>query len=141
MNTARRALITVGAAVMGYAVWAGVTGPGADPVGVLLFLGGVLVLHDAVLLPAAIGAGALIGRFVPAAGRVPVRVGALVAMALCVVAAPLVLGFGRVADNPSVLPLPYGRNLVLVLVVVAAAAAAGAVAMRRRRLKPDPARP
>jgi hypothetical protein len=31
---------------------------------------------------------------------------------------PFALGFGRSADNTSVLPLPYERNLVLILALV-----------------------
>ena len=34
-------------------------------------------------------------------------------------AIPVVIGAGRTPTNPSLLPLDYGRNLVIVLVVIA----------------------
>jgi hypothetical protein len=52
---------------------------------------------------------------------------------LTAVALPVVLGFGRRPDNPSQLPLDYGRNLVLVLVLVWVAVAVLAFARNRRR--------
>ncbi|MFD0690205.1 hypothetical protein [Actinomadura fibrosa] len=82
---------------------------------------GAAVLHDGVLVPLVLAAG-LLTRRLPGPYRGVVR-GALVA-AGCVsaIALPLVLGYGRRADVPSRLPLPYGRNLVVVLGAIAAAA-------------------
>jgi hypothetical protein len=56
--------------------------------------------------------------------------GALIAVAL-----PLVLGLGRTPDEPSALPLNYGRGLLISLAVVwlAAAAIAATALFRRRR--------
>jgi hypothetical protein len=88
----RRGLIAVGGAVMAFAVVGALTDPDTRPVGHLLFLVGVLVTHDAVVLPLAIGVGVLIGRYVPKRVRVPVRVAAFVTAALLVVAVPLLLG-------------------------------------------------
>ena len=128
----RAALIAVGAVVMGYAVLGAVTDPDLQPGGVLLFLAAVLVAHDAVLLPATIAAGALIGRFAPRRSRPSIRAAAIVSLAVGVVSVPLVLGYGRSADNPSVLPLAYGRGLLLLLVVVWSAALVAAVLAGRR---------
>jgi hypothetical protein len=132
---ARCALIAAGTLVMGYAVVSGLTDADVNPVGVLIFLTGALVGHDGVLVPLTIGTGALIGRFVPARDRATVRAAALCSLAVTVVALPLVLGYGRSADNPSALPLPYGRGLVMLLGLVWTAALA-AMAVRRihRRL-------
>ena len=47
-------------------------------------------------------------------------------------ALPAVLGIGRRADNPSLLPLDYGRNLAAVLAVIALAAACAVVVSRLR---------
>jgi len=130
MTTARRILIALGTLTMAYAV----TGASLDPdvkFGVLLFLAGVLVVHDGFLLPVLIGAGALLGRLLPARLHGPVRAALVVSVSVTVVALPLVLGHGRVADNPSVLPLHYGRGLLLVLAVIWLVTAA--VVMRRRR--------
>ncbi len=131
MRWSRRALVAVGALVMAYAVAGALADPDVRPVGQLLFLVGVLVAHDAVLLPVAIGVGALIGRFVPVAARAAVRAAAFVTAALLAVAVPLVLGYGRRPDDPSTLPLDYGRGLAATLVVVWAASLTGALVRRR----------
>ncbi|WP_329090479.1 hypothetical protein OG979_38380 [Actinomadura citrea] len=95
---------------------------------------GAAVLHDAVLVPAVLAAGALTG-LVPAGRRI-VRAALVIGACVTVVAIPVVLGYGRRADEPSRLPLPYGRNLGIVLGVIAAAAACAlvvrAVTARRR---------
>jgi hypothetical protein len=49
-----------------------------------------------------------------------VRVAVIVGAAVTVVALPFVFGFGRAPDNPSILPLNYGRNLALLLLGLAA---------------------
>ncbi len=140
MTTARRTLIAVGALVMGYAVIGALADDDVRPIGVLLFLAGVLAGHDAVLLPLAIGGGALIGRFVPVAIRPAVRLAALASLAVAVVGLPLALGLGRVADNPSVLPLPYGRGLALTIGAIWTTVAVRIVWCRLRRSR-RPARP
>jgi hypothetical protein len=122
----------VGAIVMGYAVLGAATDPDLKPGGVLLFLAAVLVAHDAVLLPATIAGGAIIGRFAPRRSVPSIRAAAIISIAVGVVALPLVLGYGRSADNPSVLPLAYGRGLLLVIAVTWAAALVSAGLMRHR---------
>ncbi|MEU8607671.1 hypothetical protein AB0C29_06690 [Actinoplanes sp. NPDC048791] len=139
----RGALIAVGAIVMGYAVLGAATDPDLKPGGVLLFLAAVLVGHDAVLLPATIAGGAIIGRFAPRRFLPGIRAAAIISLAVGVVALPLVLGYGRSGDNPSVLPLAYGRGLLLVLAVTWAAAlvSAGVVRHRAGTTKGDRPRP
>lgn len=142
----RAALIALGTVVMGYAVLGAATDPGLKPGGVILFLAAVLVGHDAVLLPVTIAVGALVGRFAPRWSRPSIRAAAIVSLAVGVIALPLVLGYGRSADNPSVLPLAYGRGLVLLLIAVWAAALISAVLARRhfrdqRNLQPALGRP
>ncbi|MEU8120642.1 hypothetical protein AB0C21_18190 [Spirillospora sp. NPDC049024] len=82
---------------------------------------GAAVLHDAVLVPAVLAAGALTG-LVPAGHRRIVRAALVVGACVTAVAIPVVLAYGRRADEPSRLPLPYGRNLAIVLGAIAAAA-------------------
>lgn len=103
---------------MGYAVVGAVTDADVDLVGVPLFLAAVLVLHDGVFLPLVIGAGVLVDRLVPRPWRATVRAAGIVSVAVSVVALPLVLGVGRSADNPSLLPRDYGAGLLGVLVPV-----------------------
>ena len=118
MRAARITLIAAGALLMGYAAAGVLTDPDVKPVGVAVFLAAVLVAHDGVLLPLIIGAGALITRWVPARARTPVRLAGLATVAVTLIAAPLVVGAGRSADNPSVLPRPYPLGLLLVLTVI-----------------------
>jgi hypothetical protein len=137
MTRARRILITIGALGMGYAVLGALTDVDIKPFGVLIFLAGVLIAHDAVLLPVVIGVGAVAGRFLPGSARTPVRVASVISLAVSVVALPLVLGYGRSADNPSSLPLAYGTGLVEVLGAVwGAALLAVVVRVRRDRHRP-----
>src|SRR5262245_10595335 len=80
--------------------------------GVLLWLGGALVLHDALIAPLVL----LIGLVLVRGGvRGPVRGALLVAGALTAVALPVLLRPGTPA-NSSVLPLDYPRNWLLTLV-------------------------
>lgn len=84
----------------------------------LAFFVGGAVLHDGVFAPligALLAAGS---RLLSAPYRRPVQAAALVSLLVTVVALPVLSGFGRVADTPSRLPLPYGRNLLAVLAVV-----------------------
>lgn len=105
-------LIGAGTLLMGYAVTGALGDPDVDVAGVALFLAAVLVLHDAVLLPLVIAAGVPARRWTPGP-----RMAGVVSLAVLVVGLPPALG-GRPPDNPSVLPLPYGRNLLLVLAAI-----------------------
>jgi hypothetical protein len=133
IRVVRRLLVGVGGSIMAYAVVGLARDHDARPVGHLLFLAGVLAAHDLVLLPLVIAAGVLVGRWVPAAVR-PVVVGAgIVSVAVTLAALPLVFGYGRRADDPSALPLPYGRNLLLTLAAVWVLAATVAIVRWIRR--------
>ncbi len=71
---------------------------------------------------------------VPGRARAPVQVAAIVSGALIAVAIPVVGGFGRLANNPSLLPSEhYGTRLLVVLGVVWALAAVAVVVAARRR--------
>ncbi len=118
----RSVLIATGAALMGYAVLGAASDPDLKPGGVVLFLAAVLVAHDVLLLPVTIAAGVLLVRFVPRRALPGIRAAAIVSLAVGVVAFPLVLGFGRASDNPSILPLAYGRGLLLILALTWAVA-------------------
>jgi hypothetical protein len=106
----RRLLIAAGTAAMLYAVAGALTDPDVALLGVVVFAAAVLVLHDGVLMPLV----ALAGRLLRGASAAA-RTAALVSLAIVVVGLPLALGFGRPPDNPSALPLPYGRHLLLIL--------------------------
>ncbi|WP_329199945.1 MULTISPECIES: hypothetical protein [unclassified Streptomyces] len=130
MKTYRRTLGFLGLLLI--AVGARLVAVLPDPLDVLVWLGGALVLHDAVIAPLVLGAG-LLTAALPARGLLR---GALVtAGAVLLVTLPLLVRPGG-APNPSALPLPYGRNLLLVLGAVAVAAGLlAAVSAVRSRLR------
>ncbi|MFP5363165.1 MAG: hypothetical protein ACLGI5_10605 [Thermoleophilia bacterium] len=77
-----------------------------------------LVLHDLVLVPVVLAAGLALTRLLPAALRGGVQATLAVCGAVALVSVPVVLAEGRRADNPSLLPHDYGRNLAIVLGVI-----------------------
>ncbi|WP_426368168.1 hypothetical protein [Streptomyces sp. E-08] len=97
-----------------------------DPYDALVWLAGALVLHDGVLAPLVLAVGLLVAA-VP--GRRVVRGALIVCGVLVLVTLPLLLRPGA-PPNPSALPLPYARNLLVVLALVTAAAVALAVLPR-----------
>ena len=128
----RLVLATAGLAAIGYGAYGWLFADGSKPVAQLLFLVAVLVGHDFVVLPLAIGAAALITRFAPARVRRPALVAVAISGALTLVALPFVLGKGRLPDNPSAFPQHYGRNLIVILAAVWLAAGVVALVHRRR---------
>ncbi|MFI6770795.1 hypothetical protein [Streptomyces sp. NPDC050355] len=107
-----------------------------DLTGVLVWLGGAVVLHDAVIAPLVLLIGLVLVR---GSARGPVRGALLVAGALTAVALPVLLRPGKPA-NSSVLPLDYPRNWLLTLVAVATVTAlvlAGRGTRRSRRRPPS----
>jgi hypothetical protein len=86
-----------------------------DLMGVLEWLGGAVVLHDALIAPLVLLVGLVLVR---GGVRGPVRGALLVAGALTAVALPVLLRPGPRA-NSTVLPLDYPRNWLLTLVTVA----------------------
>ncbi|WBB53580.1 hypothetical protein [Verrucosispora sp. WMMD573] len=126
----RTGLVVGGCLLMAYAVVGALTDADLTPGGVLIFLAAVLVGHDIVWMAAVLAVGVALTR-VPPRGRTTVRTAAITAAAVTVVGLPLALGFGRAADNSSVLPLPYCRNLVAVLLAIVGATLLACVVRRR----------
>ncbi|MFE0509101.1 hypothetical protein [Streptomyces sp. NPDC058964] len=100
-----------------------------DPSDVLVWLGGAVVLHDALIAPLVLLVGLALTR---GGARGPMRGALLVAGALTVVALPVLLRPGPRA-NSSVLPLDYLRNWLIALVAVAMVTALWAAARRFTR--------
>ncbi|MEG3632796.1 hypothetical protein [Micromonospora palythoicola] len=126
----RTVLVVGGGLLMAYAVVGALTDADLTPGGVLLFLAAVLVVHDVVWMAAVLAVGVALTR-VPSRYRPTIRTAVIVVAAVTVVGLPLALGFGRAADNTSVLPLPYGRNLVAVLLAVAGTTLLACLVRRR----------
>ena len=91
--------------------------------------------HDLILAPAIAVVGVLVGRLVPRRARAAVQIGLLVSGCVLVVGLTAVLtpGGRHYSDNSSLLPLAYGRNLVIVLAIVWTAIAVAIVVAFRRR--------
>nr|WP_093879062.1 hypothetical protein [Streptomyces sp. TLI_105] len=112
MSVLRYGLGALGVALVGLGAWLVVAEP--DPLGVLVWLAGALVLHDGILAPLVLAVGLLlVGR----RRRGLLRGALLVAGSVVLVTLPLLVRPGA-PPNPSALPLPYGRNLAIVLVAV-----------------------
>jgi hypothetical protein len=130
-------------AVVGWTVIAlGVRGIFVDrsatrPSDLVRWFGGLLVLHDAVLVPVALGVGWLVGRLIPARASAYVKVGGAMTATVIALWWPLWRGYGRRESNPTLLRLPYERNLLVALALgwglVSAVALVAAIARRVRR--------
>ena len=102
------------------------------PDGWLTFLLGGLLAHDLVLAPATAAASWALVRWAPHSVRPALMGGLIVAASLVAVAIPVVGGFGRLPNNPSILPSHhYFVDLLLCLAVVAGATAAVARLLSR----------
>jgi hypothetical protein len=105
------------------------THPGA----VVRWVIGLAILHDLLLAPVVLVIGAGLRRWAPKAW---VAAALLVSGVVTLVAWPFVRGYGRLANNPSILPRNYGRGLAIVLALTWFVAGAGALVVRltaRRR--------
>lgn len=132
MRAVRVALIVVGLLAMGYGLWGALGDDEVAYTGVGLFMAGGLVLHDWLLMPAAILVGVLAGRLLPAWARPPAYLGLFASAVLAFVALPFALGYGRLPDNPSATVRDYWLGLAVTLAVVWLAVGAWLV---RRRLR------
>ncbi|MEU6239206.1 hypothetical protein [Kitasatospora sp. NPDC047058] len=128
MARIRGLLLVAGLALTGYGLYGMLGDPYiTDPVGVLVWAAGALVVHDGLWVPLV----CLLGAFLV---RGPVLRGWLVvAAAVTAVGLPAVLRADDDHGNPSVLPLPYLRNWLLVLAATAVVALLVALAGRWRR--------
>jgi hypothetical protein len=140
MRPVRAGLVVAGGTLMAYAVAGAITDRSDRIGGHLLFLVVVLLSHDWILMPLAIAIGALLTRTVPSHARAETTAAAYISGVLLVIALPLVLGLGRRPDDPSALPLNYGRGLLISLAVVWLAAGAILLYRRRRRRRPTRSR-
>ncbi|WP_067438913.1 hypothetical protein [Nocardioides jensenii] len=97
----------------------------------LVWLAGGVLLHDAVLAPVVLVLGWSAARVVPWA-RGPVVVGAVLLGALTLVAVPVLGGWGRRPDNPTLLDRDYtaGWGVVAGGIVVGVVVAAAVVRSR-----------
>jgi hypothetical protein len=94
---------------------------------------GAAVAHDLVLAPLVFAAGALVRRVPLGRARVWVVTGLVVSSVVALWSWPFVRGYGRVANNPSILPRNYAVGLAGTLVAVWTAVLVATLAARFRR--------
>ncbi len=119
----------VGFGVLGLLSHAGATHP---LVFGLFVVGGVLA-HDLLLVPVSLAIAVLVGRRVPPQIRGAVT-GGLVATGIALLFAyPALRGFGRLSDNPSLLPRDYAFGVAVVVGAIWLVAAVRPTAARLAR--------
>jgi hypothetical protein len=88
------------------------------PARAVAWIVGAAVAHDFVLAPVVFTLGALVRRAPLGRARVWVVTGLVVSGVVALWSWPFVRGYGRLANNPSVLPRNYGMGLAVTLVAV-----------------------
>ncbi|TQK68636.1 hypothetical protein [Nocardioides sp. SLBN-35] len=136
----RRLLVAVGVAAIGYGGWLVLTTvPPHRWFAVVLWLVAGVVVHDAVIAPVSLAAGWALDRWgVASAGRRAARdaigTGLLLVGSLTLVAVPVLGGWGRRPDNPTLLDRDYvGGWLGVVALVVVGLGARSLVVLGSRR--------
>jgi len=129
--------LAVGGALMGYAIAGAAAAFTPDErLGLLRWLVGAAIAHDALLAPAVTIVGLLLAWVLPSRVRGPV-LGALAISAVVVLFSwPALRGYGRRDANPTILPHDAGRNVMIVVALVwlgAAIVVAGRLVRERRR--------
>ena len=125
--------LALGTPVMAWGVQGALGDAGdAHPGELARWILGSALVHDLLLLPAALVVGVAARRVLPEVAWPAVRWAMFTTAVLVMVSWPFVRGYGRLADNPSVLPRDYRAGLVLALLVVWGGAVV--VAVRAARL-------
>ena len=93
--------------------------------GVIEFLAVVLIGHDLILLPLAALVGFLIARYALSTAKPWLQAGLVVTAVTTFVAIPLLVGAGRIPDNPSRLQVDYVRGYGIVFAVICLTARVG----------------
>jgi hypothetical protein len=130
----RAVLLLGGLAAVGYGVH-GALGAHrlTNPSYAARWLAGGILVHDFLLVPATALVGIALTRVVHRPYRAVVQGALIVSGSLALATLPLWRGYGRNPGNPSVDPLPYGRNLGIVLAAVWFVAAVVIVVRWRRQ--------
>lgn len=130
MRAARLCLGALGLAATAYGLVL-LVGLGTEQVAaVVVWVGGGVVAHDALLAPLVVALGVLAAVRAPSWWRTPLVWALVVLGPLTLVAVPVLGRFGAKEDNPTLLDRPYWLGYALVVLVVLALAA---VSARRRR--------
>jgi len=134
MNAVRWSLGSIGVLVAGYGGWLLLTRQAGDQlVSAAQWLVGGVVLHDLMLAPALLVLAAVTARLVPRSARAPVAVLLVVVGSVTLMAIPVLGGFGRRVDNPSLLDREYVAGWLLLVTILVVVVAVGSLVQRWRR--------
>lgn len=134
MRAVRVVLTVAGVAAGLWGVWLMRDFSGEQLLSVGIWLGGSVLLHDAVLAPLTVALGVVAARVLPRHARAAAGIAFLLWATLTVTFLPVLSGQGGKPDNDTILGRPYLASwLVLTGVLVGGAVIA---ARRRRPLRP-----
>ena len=118
-GTAWRTCLAGGGALFAFGLYGLLhNAPQTVPADVLKWVAGALLLHDAIIAPAVLVAGAALARALPATIRAGLQATLAVCAIVAVMSVPVLQAVGRRPDNPSLLPHDYGQNLAIVLAAI-----------------------
>jgi len=112
--------LVIGGAIMAWGAWLFVdlTSSAAPRRGLVVWIVGIDLLHDLVLVPVVLAGGWLMARFVPARHRGPVHAGVVISAFVLVLAYLPLRGSADGARNPTIQPLDYRTSTLTALALV-----------------------
>jgi hypothetical protein len=132
------ALGGIGWALMAFGVWGILKEARATaPPELAAWIIGAAVAHDLVVAPVVFSVGRTVARASRGLPRAAIQVGLVLTGILVLYSIPVVGEFGRLGDNPSLLPRTYGASLVVLLASVWGVMGAAIVWGWRRRAQQD----
>jgi hypothetical protein len=136
------ALGGIGWALMAFGTWGILARALAtEPSELAAWVVGAAVVHDLVVAPVVFSVGRTVAWATRGLPRAAIQVGLILTGILVVYSIPVVGGFGRLEDNPSLLPREYGTGLVVLLAAAWGLTAAALVLARPRRGQSNQGRP
>jgi hypothetical protein len=128
--------LVVGWGVMAYGIWGFLQDHRRTvPARTVWWIAGTAVAHDAIVAPVATLIGLGLAALLPRWARGPVAAAVAASGVVLMFSYPLLRHFGRRADNPSILPLDYPRNVAVVLAVIWVSSAMALVVRRRAAIR------
>ncbi|MEP7036541.1 MAG: hypothetical protein ABI934_13215 [Actinomycetota bacterium] len=108
--------------------------------GLVLWMVGIVVIHDGLLSPLVVGVGWLLARTVPPSGRRYLQAALVVGGLITIIAIPLIARRGTQPPAKALLLQNYGANLAILLGLVATLNLAAYLLTAARRRLVDGAR-
>lgn len=126
-------LSALGAAIIGFGIYGVIHDSKLTvPVSFIKWMVGGLILHDLVLAPLVILAGAGLRRFLPGRFRAPVQAALALAGVLALLSVPVIGAYGASRANPTVIySHHYTRALIILFAILLAGAAFGVLRAAR----------